>query len=179
MNWETLVAVVLGGLITIAAQEVQAWRADRREVRRRSDQATEAARALALRISSLDRRFPQQDQLTVSGELERHMDEELLPELRREIGYMADSKVRDQMTLMANSLDRWLDLAQAGGDLPRTARWTIGRYMDELLSAYRRHDSLPKEPKWLRKYQLALDEGASWHDEEYRLEQEEREAEQP
>ncbi len=101
------------------------------------------------------------------------METEIVPALRAEIGYLNNAAVRAEMSFLADSLARWLDLRNYGGDLPERARWRIAGRIDELLSAYRRHDRrLPPEPPWFKDYRDALTIGRETAEESFKIQQE-------
>lgn len=173
MCWGTLLAVVLGGGISLAGQAVQARLASRNDVRRRSDEACERLRGV---VADLRAEAHHRIDDVVPEILEDRITEHYLPQFHVPIGDLASRAVREEIAELLSWLDRAYVLRNDASIPPARTRRLVLNRIDELLSAYRRHErNLPEPSPWQSKMREIVRE----HDELMALSYEEQDAGQP
>lgn len=155
----TVASVAIGGILTgsflLAGQWLQYWLQRRSAVRDRSDKAASALRALLLELRQLHLKSNQTSMLSLPDEIETELPR-LNIKMQKYIGEVLDKSLRERLTRILEALNSTDAIAQWEGEYPRTAHLRLIEQGDEVLSAYGRHDKVPREPDFLRNYMAAI-----------------------
>jgi hypothetical protein len=157
MDWSSLLSALLGGLIALSGQWVQAALSRRSEVLRRSETAAVGIRDALHRLEGLYRTHVDAEgqDLTVAGDRER---DDALRRIRSEALLIADPEVRDRVLFIARALADPYGIRDWAGDLERRSTWRLCRWAEEVLGAYLRREKTPPEPAYVETYRGALED---------------------
>lgn len=155
MDWSSLLSALLGGLIALSGQWVQATLSRRSEVLRRGETAAVAIRDVLHQLEGLYRTHVDEEgqDLTVEGDRQR---DDSLRRIRSEALLISDAEVRDRVLFMAHALADPYGIRDWAGDAERRSTWRLTRWAEEVLGAYLRREKLPPEPEFVETYRAAL-----------------------
>ena len=157
MDWSSLLSALVGGLIALSGQWVQAALTRRGDVLRRSEAAAVAARDALQQVEALYRTHWDAEEGTLTADGDRLLDDGLR-RIRSEALLIGNVEVRDRVLFIARALSDTYGIRDFAGDLARTSTWRMCRWAEEVLGTYLRREKSPPEPEYVKTYRGALED---------------------
>lgn len=167
MDWSSLLSALVGGLIALSGQWLQALLSGRAEVRRRGEDAAVKAQALLHEIDVLGRKygFAGHEGLTNVNE-ERDV---LVGRVRGCSLLIEDRVVRERLLFITGALEDPLGLRDFAGVSESASTWRLVRWGEKVLGAYIRRENQSAEPEFINEYRGALADADAAREEQYKM----------